>query len=69
MQFENQTIWIQEIREIRLYWSYLDVVVWIPVRVVDDDSVGGVQVDAETPGFRRKQERKLKFENKRSSVK
>ena len=69
MQFENQTIWIQEIREIRLYKSYLDVVVWVPVRVIDDDGVGSVQVDAETPGFRRKQERKLKFENKRSSVK
>lgn len=30
--------------------QYLDVVVGIPVRVVDDDGVGGGQVDAQTSG-------------------
>jgi hypothetical protein len=37
----------------------LDVVVGIPIGVVDDDRVGSVQVDAETAGSSRQQEGKL----------
>jgi hypothetical protein len=39
--------------------THLDVVVWVPVRVVDDDGVGRVQVDAETSGTRGQQEAEL----------
>jgi len=31
--------------------GYLNIIVGIPVRIVDDDRVGRVQVDAETTGF------------------
>jgi hypothetical protein len=37
----------------------LDVVVRVPIRVVDDDGVGRVQVDAETSGTRGQQEAEL----------
>jgi hypothetical protein len=39
--------------------THLDVVVWVPVRVVDDDGVGRVQVDAETSSTRGQQEAEL----------
>ncbi len=39
---------------------YLDVVVWVPIRVVDDDSVGGCQVDAQTPCSGGQEENKLR---------
>ena len=38
---------------------YLDVIVRVPVGVIDDDGVGGCQVDAQAPGPGRQQERKL----------
>lgn len=37
----------------------LNVVVWIPIRVVDDDRVGGSQVNAQTTGSGRQQEAEL----------
>lgn len=38
---------------------YLDVIMRIPVRVVNDDGVGGGQVDPQTSGPRGQQEGKL----------
>ena len=38
---------------------YLDVIVRVPVGVVDDDGVGGGQVDAQAPGPGGQQEGKL----------
>lgn len=38
---------------------YLDVIVRIPVRVVDDDGVGSSQIDSQPSGSRRQQEGKL----------
>lgn len=39
---------------------YLDVVVWVPVRVVDDDSVSCCQIDAQTPCSGGQEENKLR---------
>ena len=38
---------------------YLDVIVRVPVRVVDDDGIGCGEVDTETTGTSREKKRKL----------
>ena len=35
---------------------YLEIILWVPVGVVDDDGVGGGQIDAETAGASTQQE-------------
>lgn len=49
IKFDNTTVNI----------SHLDIVVRVPIGVVDDDSVGSVQVDAETTGSGGQQEAEL----------